>query len=179
MAELSIPGFLTAPPFGEDDLEGTILGLYRDLAAAHRQAEENLQLAENYIRETTRETHQTIAAMASIRFEFDRLMHRIRPMLETKGNMEICGVLDLFSREWSAVLARHAVELRDLTGEEFTDAIAEVVEICASFEDPNVRDPVVSNTLSPLVLYKGRIAMKSVIEKAVPPLQQADSEEKL
>jgi hypothetical protein len=150
------------------DLAGVSLSLYRKISGLNRLAEEAIANAELRIQSHTLATSRTIAALAAEHFEFDRVMKRIQPELEKAGANSVKRVLEVFGRGWAAVLAREEVELRDLTNVPFSNEIAEVVEVNGSVADPAASEPVVRETLTPLVLHRGQIISRAIVNKSVP-----------
>jgi hypothetical protein len=150
------------------DLAGLSLSLYRKICGLNRLAEEAIENAERRIHTHTLATNHTIAALAAEHFEFERVMKRIEPELEKAGVHNAKRVLDIFGRGWAAVLAREQIEVRDLTNVVFSNEIAELVEVNGSVEDPAASEPVVRETLTPLVLHRGQIAGRAIVNKAVP-----------
>jgi molecular chaperone GrpE (heat shock protein) len=144
------------------------LDLYRQLAQARRETHACIERAGQRIEAHVLATSATIAALATERFELDRLIKRIEPELAALGADNALRVLDLFARAWSASLARHGVEVRDLTGASFDDEIAEAVEVNAAIEDASIATPMIRETLAPLVVHRGRIVGKAVVNKGVP-----------
>jgi|PlaIllAssembly_1097288.scaffolds.fasta_scaffold173195_2 hypothetical protein len=169
MNEFPIPGFLPSASGPIHDPGKAVLDVYAGLASARRQAEDARKLAEAQIRSIALEADAVIAELSAMRFEFDRLLHRIGPQLEKIEAGGILSLLDLFSRGWSALLQRHCIEIHDPKGEVFSDALAEIVEVRAAFVDPEVKQPMIAETIAPVIRYKGRLASKAVVHKAVPP----------
>jgi hypothetical protein len=144
------------------------LDLYRQLAQAQRETRACIEQAGQRIEAHVLGTSAIIAALAAERFELDRVIKRIEPELVALGADNALRVLDLFARSWSASLARHGVEVRDLTGAPFDDEIAEAVDVNAAVEDASITAPMIRETLVPLVLHRGRVVGKALVNKGVP-----------
>jgi hypothetical protein len=150
------------------DLPILTLSLYRKLAALSRTAEDAVSTAEKRIYDHVLATGKTVAALAAEHFDFERVMRRIEPELEAAGLHNVRRVLDVFRRGWTAVLTREQVEVRDLTNQPFSDEIAELVEVNGSIEDAAVTEALVRETLAPLVLHRGHVICKAIVNKSVP-----------
>src|SRR5947209_7364741 len=116
--ELPIPGFLSAPELEQipANLEDLTLELYQRTSDAIRSAAETVQHMDQQVNERQQTTDRVVAALAAERFEFERVMRRIRPELEQLNAPTAERILALFARAWDATLARLKVECRDLTG---------------------------------------------------------------
>jgi hypothetical protein len=174
MSRPSVPNVLPEAPDvsrGEGAAE-LALDLYRQLAQARRESHAALEQAEKRIDAHALGLNATIAALAAERFEFDRVLKRIEPELTALGAANAARVLDLFVRGWSAALSREGVEVRDLTGLPFTDDLAEAVDVSCAIEDASIAQPVISETLTPLVVHRGRIVGKALVNKAVPRVER-------
>jgi hypothetical protein len=175
MADIPVPDLLPVAAATAGDPAELVLELYRELASARRDAELAARQADERIHAHTLETNRTIAALASERFEFERLMKRIQPELNALAARNVLRVLDLFRRSWATNLTRHHVELRDLTGEPFTSELAEMVDVNAVLDDPAIAGPIVHEMLAPLVLHHDRVAGKAIVNKAVPSAPECPS----
>ena len=144
------------------------LDLYRQLAEARRETRTVIERAEQHIETHVVGVSATIAALAAERFEFDRLLKRIEPELVALGAANVARVLDLFARGWNSTLSREGIEVRDLTGMAFTDDLADAVDVSSAIEDASIGEPIVRETLVPLVLHRGRVVGKALVNKLVP-----------
>jgi hypothetical protein len=161
---------LATPPAG---LSERVLELYQQLADATSRADASERQARDQVEAQTRALHRTIALLAAERFEYDRLLRRLLPELEKVGHEHIGRLLALHTRSWDATLRRVQIEVRDLTGEVLTDALADMVEVESAIPDPAVQESTVRETLFPLVLHAGRVVGLAKVVTSVP-LQQSD-----
>jgi hypothetical protein len=172
---IAVPGLLpllaAAPCAATPELA---LDLYRRLAASARAAEDGRRQARQEVERHTREAGNTLARLAAARFEFGRLLARILPALAagaagaSASRVDVAGLLELFARGWDAELERAAVEVRELTGLEMSDELAAVTAVEAAVPDPGIARAVVRETLSPLVLWAGRVVGVAQVITAVP-----------
>lgn len=160
--EIPVPD-LFPEPAGPADAEQLALDLYQRFAAARATAEQAAAGAQATIDAHAAGLHKTLAALAAVNFDFRGLVRRVDPATETGR------VLDLFSREWEALLTRHGVEVRDLTGLTFDDEVASWVEdVRGAVPDANVTTVTVRETIVPLVLHRGQVIGRATVLKTVP-----------
>lgn len=165
----TIPVPDTLPERPIPDVEPSLLALdiYRMLADANQRALDAAGEAEARIQKHLLEANGSLAALAGQRFEFERMLRRLRPQLEGCG--EALRVLDLFARGWDAVLGREQIEVRDLTGLPLSDEIAECIdEVSGAVPDGAVDHVVVRETLVPVVLHRGAVIGRAAIVKTIP-----------
>lgn len=146
------------------------LELYRRVADSAREAEEHQKKARQEIERSTREAGRTLARVAAVRFELGRLLARVLPMLAEANRSDVARILELFARGWDAELERARVEVRDVTGQPLTDELAAVIEVEGAIPDPAVDQAMVRETLSPLVLWAGRVVGVARVITSVPVL---------
>jgi hypothetical protein len=144
------------------------LELYRRVADSAREAEEHQKKARQEIDRSTQEAGRTLARVAAARFELGRLLARVLPMLVEADRGDVARILELFTRGWDAELERARVEVRDVTGQALTDELAAVIEVEGAIPDPGVDQAMVRETLSPLVLWAGRIVGVARVITSVP-----------
>lgn len=165
-----VPDFLPEPPDwpAPPDLEEMVLGLYQRVADYARRLDSSERQAKAREEAHGRKTRRVIALLAAERFEFERLMRRILPDLRAAGADEAVRVLTLYARTWDANLRRSQVEVCDLTGSVLTDELSELVEVESALPDSTVSEPVVRETLSPLVKVEGHVVSLSKVITSVP-----------
>jgi hypothetical protein len=174
---LTVPDFLpTSCSEPSGTLQELALELYRCVAASRGELEEQRKSAQQEIERHTREAGRTLARLAAVRFELERLLARIRPDLAEAGRGDLVRVLDLFARGWDAELARAGVEVRNPTGDLLTDELAAVIEVEGAIPDPTACQARVRETLSPLVLWAGRVIGTARVITSVPAPEAAGLE---
>lgn len=174
---LPIPPYLPAPPTPPPGgLPELALELYRQIAGAAREREEQRRSAQQETERQTREAERTLARLAAVRFELARLLARILPALAEGGREDIVRILELFARSWDAELERCRIEVRDVAGEPVTDELAAVIEVEAAVPDPTTREAKVRETLSPLVVWDDRVVGVARVITSVPILQTMESD---
>jgi hypothetical protein len=169
--DLPIPGFLAAPELSQipANIEDLTLDLYQRTSDTSRNAADTVKRIEQQVRERGRATDRVIAVLAAERFEFERVLRRIRPELEQLNAPSAERVLGLFARSWDATLARLKVECRDLTGLPLTDELAAEVEVESAIPG-DTDQTVIRETLFPLVIYEGRVAALAKVVTLVAPV---------
>lgn len=167
--ELPIPDYLpVASPNGFAGLPELVGELCQRLSDMTRQLEMAEQQTREQLATQSRKMNRLVAQLASERFELERLLRRVLPELEAAGLTSLAKVLTLFARSWDSNLRRAEIEVRDVTGCELTDELVEVVEVESAVVDAGVRQTVVRETITPLVIYQGRVIGVATIITAVP-----------
>jgi hypothetical protein len=175
--DLPIPGVIPVPAkLRVEDAEDAALELYRRVAEADRRYQEMERRQQSEIAETSRKTHRLISALAAERFEFDRLMRRLKPELERRNAGDLIQLLDLFAKAWDLKLGRASIQVVDLAGLPLSDELAGDVEVESHFPDPSVVQATVRETLIPLVLLEGKTIGSAKIITAVPVAVEEDAQ---
>lgn len=160
------------------DLAAQVLELYRRAVTAEARLTAEQERTERQLAAQQRAADEVMAALAAPRFELARLCARLLPRLEVTGLAPEARALSLFARAWDQELTRHGVEVCDLSGQELSDELAQVVEVEAAVADPAVRELRVRQTLVPLVKLGGRVVgVARVISSAPPAAEQTGQEE--
>lgn len=172
---LPAPGYLPVSavdsPGGLPEL---VLELCRRVAESARAAEEHQTRARQEVEQHTREAGRTLARVAAARLDFSRLLGRVLPMLSDGGREDVGRILELFARGWDAELERSRVEVRDVTGQPITEELAAVIEVEAAVPEPAVSQAMVRETLSPLVLWAGRVVGVARVITSVPVVPERE-----
>lgn len=174
----AIPDYLPVPAASlPGNLPELALELYRRVAESAREADEQRRRAAQEIERHTREAGRTLASLAAARFELGRLFARITPALAAAGQEDLGRVLALFARSWDAELERARIEVRDVTGRPMTEELAAVIEVEGAVPDPAARETLVRETLSPLVLWAGRVVGVARVITSVPTPETTETAE--
>lgn len=178
---IPVPGFLTTPSAAVTprDLQALALELYQRLAESARRIEQCERKAQDELASQAREHDRLIARLAAERFELQRLLDRVLPPIE-QGQLppDLATALRLQARSWDAELQRMGIEVIDLAGQVLTDALSEKVEVESAIPEPVVEEAVVRKTLTPLVLYQGRVVGVAKVITSVPLPQGGETETK-
>jgi len=161
------------------DIEDAALELYQRVVEAERRAEEaehRIEEAERRLRaemtEKTRRANRLIAVLASVRFEFVRLVQRLWPELQSLQANNLMELCVLFLRSWDSRLHQASIRVVDLTGLPLTDELAGDVEVESHVPDPSVAQAMVRETLAPLVLLEGKVIGMAKIVTSVPETKE-------
>jgi hypothetical protein len=167
---IPVPDLLPSPAAAGLDAAAPelALALYRRVAETARAAEAERRQASEELAGHLREAGRALARLAAPRFELGRLLARIQPLLAGGGLENVAALLDLFARAWDAELERAGVEVREVTGLEVSDELAAHISVAAAVPDPRIARAVVSETLSPLVVWSGRVVGVAQVITAVP-----------
>jgi hypothetical protein len=167
--ELPVPDYQpVASPDGFARLPELVGELCQRLGDMSRRLEMAEQQAREQFATQNRKMNRLVAQLASERFELERLLRRVLPELEAAGLANLAKVLTLYARSWDSNLQRAEIEVRDVTGCELTDELVEVVEVESAVADASVRQTVVRETITPLVIHQGRVIGVATIITAVP-----------
>lgn len=167
--ELPIPDAIPVPADVHlEDVEDAALELYQRVAEADRRVEDAERRLRSEMSETRSHADRLIALLAAERFEFGRLLRRLRPELDRRNAADLLPLLDLYVRAWDLKLSRAALEVVDLAGHSLSEALMEVVEVESHVPDPAVSQTQVRETLVPLVLHEGRTIGIAKIITSVP-----------
>lgn len=167
--EIPFPPLIPLPEASRlEDVEDAALELYQRVAEADRRIDETERRLRMEMSEKARSANRLIAALAVERFEFERLVRRLRPELERCKAADAMQAFDLYSRAWDLKLGRAGIEVVDLTGHTLSDDIADDVEVESFVPDPSVTQTMVRETLVPLVLLQGKTVGQAKIVTSVP-----------
>jgi hypothetical protein len=172
MRPIAIPPYLPAAAPQSETLAALALTLYREVAATAGEAARQRQAARHEVERHTRETGHILGRLAAMRFEFARLLVRIRPQLAGAAGEDVFRLLDLFARGWDVELERTEIEVRDVNGQPMTDELAERIEVLGAVPDPACSEATVRETLSPLVLWAGRVVGVARVITSVPTVRE-------
>jgi len=166
---MRVPGFLQPSAYKpEGSVEELALDLYEHSADVTRRLRKSAPRWQEKLAAQTAETDAVIAALASVRFEFQRLLDRFARGPSSLEPDKFRELLELFAKQWDASLHRCGVEVKDLTGEVMTDELADVVDVQNAIPDPSATELTVRDTLAPLVRRGGRIAGRAVVVTSAP-----------
>jgi len=169
---IPVPDLLPERSLSDVEPALLVLEVYRLVADSNQRAADAAAEAETRIQRHSLDMNGSLAALAVQRFEFERMLRRLRPLLEGCG--DAVRVLDLFARGWDAVLGREQIEVRDLTGLPLSDEIAECIdEVSGAVPDHTADCVAVRETLVPVVLHRGIVIGRAAIVKTIPAANAA------
>jgi hypothetical protein len=166
---MKVPDFIQPSTYQtEGSLEELALDLYEHSADVARRLRNSATRWEEKLAAQTAETDGVIAALATVRFEFQRLLDRFSRGPEPLDPERFRELLELFAKQWDVSLVRCGVEVQDLTGEIMSDDLAGRVDVQNAIPDPAVKELTVRETLAPQVRYKERVAGRAIVVTSAP-----------
>ncbi|WP_449244670.1 hypothetical protein [Desulfobacca acetoxidans] len=126
------------------------------------------------IRENQEKEDALISALAAEVFRLTGYLEKVREVMTDRGLAEQYRGLHLTTEKILDLLEEADLEVIDLAGQPLDEKILRQVEVLKYLQEDGLTEPVVKETIEPLVYRRGKCIKKGVVIGAAPPEILAD-----